>query len=319
MKKIFLIILSLNYFNPVLGQFSAIQDGEGETSFQLLTANTIVINAQETSIGFSVMPKEYKNEQNLTYWAITSTANAKKGTSNIFKGGEFQFSGKLGTNVIFDKTDYPDRNEVRDINLVYNFVGLELLYSRHNTFNSDKPFEEQIYNESNFGFRINYGWNFLNVGIDKPMFNLLGEFTTGISGSFGIKDNTDIIDQVEIITSTQSFVNGNSVRTVSTTSDVYDINSLSTNNFFGRINFDFAKHILNNRILANLHFTYAMDEDLSSVLNPAIGIFVIQKGQPLEATVGLQLQTSDWSNSRDSEKNRWERSALVLIAGFPFN
>ena len=319
MKKITFLFSLIFCANSLFAQFSVIQDGQGETSFQLFQSNTIAINAEKTSIGFSIRPKKMLNEIGAKYWIITSSANAKKGTSNLFKGGEFQFSGEFGANLIFDKTDYGTRDNPGSGNLIYQFLGGEILYSRHNVFDSTKVFEDQIYDQTNLGFRINYGWNFQNIKLEKSILRYLGEFTSGISASFGIKDNTDILDQVEIITSSQMFVNGISTRSVSSTSDVYELNSLETNLLFSRINFDFGKHLFNQRIFANFHLTYAIDEGFAPVLNTAIGIFATQKGAPLEAIVGIQLQASDWSNNRNLEKDRWERSSIVLTAGFPFN
>jgi hypothetical protein len=319
MKKLLFIIITILFTNSLNAQFNVIQDGEGETSFQLFQANTIALNTEKTSLGFSIRPQELLNEKGAKYWTITASANAKKGTSNLFKGGKFQFSGKLGANIIFDKTNYGDRDNPDNGNLIYHYVGSELLYSRNNVFDSTKDFDNQIFDKTNIGFRINYGWNFQNVRFENNFLNFLGDFTAGISGSTGIKDNTDIINQVEIITSSQSFNNGSTIRTVSETSDVYESTSLISNQNFSRVNFDFGKHFFNQRLFANLHITYAMDESSKSVLNPAFGLFVMQKGAPLEAIIGIQIQTSDWSNNRNSKKDRWERSGIFLTAGFPFN
>jgi hypothetical protein len=319
MKKLLTLSILLTSVNMVTAQFSVIQDGEGETSFLLFQANTVAINTEKTSLGFSVRPQKLLNTKNAKYWTITSSANAKKGTSNIFKGGEFQFSGKLGANIIFDKTDYGRTGDPGNGNLIYHFLGGELLYSRHNVFDSTKVFDEQIYDQGNVGFRVNYGWNFQNIRIENNVFRFLGDFTSGISGSFGLKDNTDEIDQVQLITTSQMLVNGSTTRTVSNTSDVYELNSLSTNLLFSRINFDFGKHFFEQRFFANLHLTYAIDEGLKPALNPSFGVFIIRKGAPLEAVIGIQLQTTDLANNRNSEKDRWERSSIVLTAGFPFN
>ncbi|NQY29954.1 MAG: hypothetical protein HRT69_10845 [Flavobacteriaceae bacterium] len=319
MKKVLFIITIILFSNSLHAQFNVIQDGEGETSFQLFQANTITINTEKTSLGFSIRPQELTNKVGAKYWTITASANAKKGTSNIFKGSKFQFSGRLGANIIFDKTNYGDRDNPGNGNLIYHFLGSEFLYSRNNVFDATKDFDNQIFDKTNIGLRINYGWNFQNVRFENNFLNYLGDFTTGISGSMGIKDNTDIINQVEITTSFQSYNNGSITRNVSETSDVYEITSLISNQKFSRINFDFGKHLFNQRLFINLHMTYAIDEYLKPVLNPAFGLFVIQKGAPLEAIVGIQIQTSDWSNNRHSEKDRWERSGVVLTAGFPFN
>lgn len=319
MKKIIFLLAIFLVTKSMYGQFNVIQDGDGETSFQLFQSNTITLNTEKTSLGFSITPKEITNEKDAKYWTITASANAKKGTSNLFKGGEFQFSGKLGTNLIFDKTDYGNRENPGDGNLIYSFIGTELLYSRNNVFDSNREFENQIFDKTNLGFRINYGWNFQNVAFKNNFFEFLGEFTSGISVSLGIKDNTDILTQSEIITSTETITNGTTIRTISTTSDVYELDKLISNQKFSRLNFDFGKHFFNERLFANAHLTYALDETLKPVLNPSFGIFVIQKGAPLEAIVGIQIQTSDWSNNRISQKDRWERSSIVLTAGFPFN
>lgn len=319
MNKLILIILLSIYSNLVIAQFSVIQDGEGETSFQLFQSNLIILNTEKTSLGFSIRPKEIVNSKRAKYWTITTSANAKKGTSNLFKGGEFQFSGKIGANLIFDVTDYGTRNSLGNGNLIYHFFGGELLYSRFNVFDSRKVFDDQIYDLTNLGVRLNYGWNFKNVRFEDKFFQYLGDFTMGIAVSIGIKDNTDIIDQVEAITSSQSFTNGSTTRTILSTSEVYDLTMIDSNLLFSRINFDFGKYFFSQRLFANFHCTYAIDEDLQPVLNPALGMFVIQKGAPLEAIVGIQLQTMDWTNNRDSEKDRWERTSVVLTAGFPFN
>lgn len=319
MKKKILFIVNLLITLYANAQFSVIQDGEGETSFQIFGSNTLLINAEKESLGFSFRPKEIKNEKNEKYWTITFSANAKDGTSNLFKGGEFQFSGKLGANLIFDKTDYGSKDEVKDINLVYQFLGLEALYSRHNVFDSSKDFDDQIYDQTNLGFRLNYGWNFENVKYENSIIRYLGAFTSGISGSFGVKDNTDILDEMEIITSSQTITNGTSTRTVSETSQVYIADDLQRNNLFARINFDFGKYVISKRFFSNLHLTYAFDENYKPSFNPSIGLFVTAKGAPIEAIIGLQAQTKDWSNNRNSEKDRWERTSIVLTAGFPFN
>jgi hypothetical protein len=302
-KKILFIVVHFMISFLANAQFSVIQDGEGETSFQIFTASTLVINAEKESLGFSFRPKKITNEKNENYWIITLSANAKDGTSNLFKGGEYQFSGKLGANLIFDKTDYPSKDEEKDVNLIYQFLGLEALYSRHNVFDSSKVFDDQIYDQTNLGFRVNYGWNFENVKYNH--FKYLGEFTSGISASFGLKDNTDILDEMEIITSSQTIMNGTSVRTVSETSQVYIADKLQRNDLFARINFDFGKYIISKRFFSNLHLTYAFDENYKPSLNPAIGFFVTAKGAPIEAIIGLQAQTKDWSNNRNSEKDRW--------------
>ncbi len=319
MKKIIFLLVIFFITKSVHAQFNVIQDGEGETSFQLFQSNTITLNTEKTSLGFSITPKEITNEKDAKYWTFTASANAKKGTSNLFKGGEFQFSGKLGANLIFDKTDYGNRDNPGDGNLIYFFLGAELLYSRNNVFDSNREFKNQLFDKTNIGLRINYGWNFQNVALKNNYFKFLGEFTSGISVSLGVKDNTDILSQSEIITSTETITNGTTIRTISTTNDVYESDKLISNQKFSRLNFDFGKHFFNKRLFANAHLTYAIDETLKPVLNPSFGIFVIQKGAPLEAIFGIQIQTFDWSNSRVSKKDRWERSSIVLTAGFPFN
>ncbi|MDO5970021.1 hypothetical protein Q4Q35_09385 [Flavivirga aquimarina] len=318
MRKSIIIISLILCANSVKAQFSVMQDGKGETSFQLFRINTITINTEKTSLGFSITPKDITNTKGEEYWTVTVSANAKESISNLFKGGEFQFSGKLGANLVFDRTDYGGRGNPGSGNLKYHFVGVELLYSRNNVFDSMKDFDNQIFDKTNIGFRVNYGWNFQNVRFKNRLLSYLEDFTAGISGSIGIKDNTDIISQVEIITSTQSFENGTSIRTVSETENVYELTSLIPNQKFSRFNLDFGKHFLNKRIFANLHMTYAIDENLKPVLNPSFGFFAIKKGAPLEAVVGIQIQTSDWSNNRQSENDRWERTNIVLTAGFPF-
>lgn len=315
MKKYVLLIVLAFVGSIARAQFSVIQDGKGETSFQLFSSQTLLFNAEESAVGFSIRPKTLTNAKGEHYWTFTATANAKDGSGNVFKEGKFQFSGKFGANYISDKTNY----KALSSNLIYNFIGFEGLYSRHNVFDGTQSFGDQLYDQTNLGFRINYGWNFLNIKLNEPIFEILGEFTSGISGSFGIKDNSSSIDQYEFITSTISVVSGTSTRTQSTTSNAYNATELSKNNLFGRINFDFAKYVIGKRALINLHLNYAIDEDLKNTLNPAIGIFATQKGAPLEAIVGMQLQTNDWTNSRNSKKNRWERTAVVLTVGFPFN
>lgn len=318
MKNTF-IILAVNLItNSVLAQFSVIQNGDGETAFQLFGSNVVAINAEQTAIGFSVQPEKITNNQR-NYWTITSSANAKNGTASVFKGGEFQLSGKIGANIIFDKTKYPEIGSTEEINLVYNFIGLEGIYSRHNIFDATKELKEQLDVQTNLGFRINYGWNFENVKINTSVFEILGEFTSGISGSVGIKDNSDIISQVEIVTTTQTFTEGTTTRTVSSTNDAFDSTDISRSDYFARINFDFGKHLFNKRVLANLHATYAVDENIEPVINPSFGLFITTKGSPLEAIAGIQIQTRDWANTRNSNKNRWERSVIVLTVGFPFN
>jgi hypothetical protein len=310
--------LFLTFSTRLEAQFSVIQDGNGETSFQLLTANVIAINAKETSIGFSIRPKELTNTQN-RYWTFTSSANSKKGTSNLFKGGEFQFSGKAGGNIIWDRTRYPKRDEDFDVNFKYHFLGVEGIYSRYNVFDSTRLFADQIFDQTTLGIRINYGWNFLNIKLDNKFLRFLGEFTSGISTSVGLKDNSDLIEQIEIITTTKTIISGNSIRTVSKSEEAYNSLNLKKQTTFGRINFDFGKYFYRKRFFANFHCTYSIDEGVEPIINPAIGIFVTQKGAPLEAIVGLQIQTNDWNNNRNSKKSRWERSAIVLTAGFPFN
>ncbi|MDP5199812.1 hypothetical protein [Flavobacterium sp. DG2-3] len=314
MKKRLLIIVNLIIAFYGHAQFSVIQDGEGETSFQVFQASTLLINAEKESIGFSFSPKEFVNGSNQKYWIITLSANAKDGTSNLFKGGEFQFSGKLGGNLVFDVTDY---GKGATGNLVSHFVGLEALYSRNNVFDISKPFEDQISEQTNLGFRLNYGLNLQNVAYDKLKF--LGAFTLGISGSVGLKDNSDILDEMEIITSEQIITNGSTTRTVSETSKVYLADEVERNQMFARLNFDFGKYIISKRFFSNLHMTYAFDENYKPSFNPALGLYVTAKGAPIEAIVGLQVQTKDWTNNRNSEKDRWERTSIVLTAGFPFN
>ncbi|GAA0892589.1 hypothetical protein GCM10009122_22680 [Fulvivirga kasyanovii] len=314
MKKLILIIVFALYSNSMNAQFSIIQDGDGETSLQLMKASTVAINAATTSIGFSVSP----DNTDKIKWAIHSTANAKDGLAKLFEGGKFLLSGKSGATVIYDMSKYGTRDDPRIGNLVYQFLGGELLYSRFEVIDSTKTFDNQISEQANRGFRINYGWNFLNVESTKTILNVLGPFSAGLSVSLGNKDNTDIIDPVEVITSSRSYSNGAITRTISSTSDAYESNAIAKNLFFSRFNFDFGKHLPGNRLFANIHLTYATDEGLKPVLNPSFGFFVMKNGAPLEAIVGIQLQTSDWSNNRNSEKGRWERTSLVLTAGFPF-
>ena len=65
--------------------------------------------------------------------------------------------------------------------------------------------------------------------------------------------------------------------------------------------------------------TYAIDKGLKPSFNPAFGFYILGQGAPLDAVAGIQIQTQDWINARESKKNRWERTTFVLTAGFPFN
>lgn len=301
-----MLLILLTKSMIVVAQFSVIQDGEGETSFQILTSNTIAINAEKTSIGFSIRPKDFTNT-NTNYWTITSSANAKDGISNIFKGGEFQFSGRLSANLLKDRTSYPKPGVLANTTFIFEFLGLEALYSRFNVFDESKAFDRQIYDRTNIGLRLNYGWNFI------------GAVICGISGSIGIKDNTDIVDQVQITTISKSISNGSYIKTVSSVSEAYDVKELDKSAIFGRINFDVGRQVFNNRALVNFHLTSAFDKENNPSFNPALGLFITKNGAPMEAIVGLQIQSNDIFNLRDSPKNTWERTSLVLTFGFPFN
>lgn len=287
-------------------QFSILQDGNRETSYQLFNNQVIGINTQSESIGISITPTDKSKWD----WTIISTLRAKNGVSNIIKNGEFQFSGNLGVNVIVNKSADSD-------NIIHNFYGVNLIYDRLNVFDSLKEFDAQIESKLDIGFRADLGWNFINVFFENLAF--LGEFTSGISVSGGIKNNSELLDQIEIVTEISEIENGDFPRFITTRESVYPADQLLENRFFGRLNIDFGKFSKSKKFFYNFHLTYAIDNNLPSVLNPSIGIFLMENGAPLNAVLGLQLQNNDLFDSRNSSKTILERSTLVITAGFPFS
>lgn len=301
MKNLHLLFVLL-LCNYAFAQTNVIQDGDGETSLQA-SGNIITINTSDASIGFMLSPFEITN-QSKNIWNITGSLKSKEGTSKVFSKGKLNFQGKLGFQFV-------TVSDTTNDNIRHWFLGAEALYSRLNVFDSLKDFESQIDVENNLGFRVNGGWN--SLFSEKA-------YSFGIALSGGIKDNSDEFDPNNIITTSNSFVEGNQVRTVSTTESAYDIYQLEKNNLFGKINMDIGRYLgSNNRLFANLHINYSFQENVKPKLNPAVGLFYTEKGAPLEAVVGIQLQNEDWSNTSNSDSSRWERTSIVITAGFPFN
>ncbi|MEQ9403921.1 MAG: hypothetical protein RIM99_10065 [Cyclobacteriaceae bacterium] len=322
-SKIFIFLifgLTAVSLNLSYAQISVIQDGDGETSIQILTINQIVFNAADEAISFTISPSIFSN-QNRGYWLIQSTANANKGSSSIFNKGEFNYSGKAGFNYVYDHSNYPGPGSTTSPNLKYSFIGLDIIYSRHSVLDTVQVFKDQLTDDTNLGVQLKFGYNWQNRIIDLPVLRWLGELSIGLSGSVGAKDNTGIIDAVEVTTIDTTWVNGTKSRSIGSTKDVYLLHELDDNITFSRWNFDIGKRFFNQRLLLNLHGTFATDEGKSVVFNPAIGLFLLEDGAPLEAVVGLQLQYKDWSGNRiepGTTSTRWDRSAIVLTAGFPF-
>ncbi|TRX31200.1 hypothetical protein FNW52_18980 [Flavobacterium sp. ZT3R18] len=303
MKKLNLLT-ALFFCSYTFSQTNIIQDGDGETSLQT-SGNLITFNTAKTSIGFMLSPFEITN-MSKQIWSITGSLGSKEGTSKIFSKGKLNFEGKLGFQFVTVSDTAGGEKGIK-----HWFFGAETLYSRLNAFDSLKKFEDQIYVQNNLGFRVNGGWN--RQSTKK-------RYSFGIAISGGLKDNSDELDPNDIITSSSSFSEGNQIRTLSTTESAYDITELEKNNLFGKINMDFGRYLgSNKRLFANLHINYSFQENVKPKLNPAIGLFYTEKGAPLEAIVGMQLQTEDWGNTQNLKLNKWERTGIIITAGFPFD
>jgi hypothetical protein len=148
--------------------------------------------------------------------------------------------------------------------------------------------------------------------------SVLGSFSVGISGSGGIKDNTDQLDTDQITTVLSEQTNGDETRLHTRTEDVYLAPLLNRSGSFGTFNFDIGHHLANDRLFLNLHFSHKLYEDIKPELSSAIGLFFIRAGAPLEAVAGIQLQTRDIADSSNSGLNFAAKSSLVLTVGFPF-
>jgi hypothetical protein len=305
MKPLILTLLFSSFAYASFAQFSAIQNAAGESSYQLFTSNTIAVNASNASVGFSIKPRLLSNDKRIL-WNITGSTAARDGISPLFKGGSMQFNGRLGANIIRDITYYPKATDPPRATLKYVFAGAEVIYDHFNVYDSTKAIDDRVYDRSSTGFRVNLG------------INVLAKVIFGASVSAGMKSNTDLLEQLTVSTVSSVVANGPGLQSVSTSDDAYDKRDLTVNKAFGRVNVDLAKQLFNTRLLVNLHFSGAYDENYKPEFNPALGVFLTCNGAPLEALVGIQLQTKDWFNNRSSEKSRWERSALVLTAGFPF-
>ena len=85
MKKTISILVVVLLTLKLNAQSSVLQDGAGETSFQLFTSSTLSLNFKESSIGFSINPESSKidNNENYNYGIIKRVGNSKDGTSNI--------------------------------------------------------------------------------------------------------------------------------------------------------------------------------------------------------------------------------------------
>lgn len=302
--KNLIIVSSLFFGCSLFGQTNIIQDGDGETSLQTI-GNLITFNTADASIGFNFSPSEITNKDKFI-WSISGSLGSKEGTTKIFSKGKLNFDGKLGMQII---TVADPTNGERGIK--HWFFGTELLYTRINVFDSLKVFEEQVYVKNNLGFRVNGGWN--KQSTKK-------RFSYGVALSGGLKDNSDEFDPNDIITTISTITEDNQIRTLSSTESAYDITKLEKNKLFGKVNMDIGNYIgSTKRLFANFHINYAFQQNVKPSFNPAIGLFYTEDGAPLEAVVGVQLQTKDWSNTHDSEYSRWERTSLIITAGFPFN
>lgn len=310
-----LFLISVSFY----GQSTILQDGSGETSLQLMSGNAVFVNLSNELIGFTIQPKKYSNENPLRY-NFTLAAKSKENISQLVSGGKPQFKGKMAVNTIWDHTEYGSRNNMNEISaFLYQFFTLEGSYSRYTVFDDRRTFDNQIYGDKNFGIRMNYGWNLINYVGASDFAKKNGGFSFGAAGSVGYGDNTGELDKLHIITSSKIISNGTMERLVSNEKEVYDASEISKNHKYARINADVGMYFLKSRFFANLHFNSSFDDHLKPSYNPAFGIFLTGEGAPLEALVGIQVQSNDFFNSRFPNKSRSEKTDLVLTVGFPFD
>ena len=304
MKKSYLLLMILAY-SWVYSQTNTIQDSNGETSLQTVT-NLITLNLTEAKMAFSFSPLERTN-QNKVLWNITGALGSKEGITSVFEKRKLNLNGKLGVQFITVADTFNGENGIK-----HWFFGAEVLYSKCKVFDSIKEFTKQVYTKNSLGLRINLGWN--------KQFSRKA-FSYGIALAAGIKDNSDVLEPLEVVTSSNhQLTNGEETRVLSSTQNAYDSKVFQQNRLFSNINFDFGKYLdANQRFFTNLHFNYAFLQNSKPVLNPALGLFYTQPHAPLEAVLGFQLQIEDWSNTQNSKDTRWDRAALVITAGFPFN
>lgn len=304
MKKIILIVFAF-CSTALQAQTSVMQDGNGETSFQT-TKNLIAINAANSSILFSVTPASAGNLD----FNFTGAFEAKEGTTKLFSSGKLQFNGKAGIQFVkHNKIQGP--NDTTGKKVTRFFGGFEVLYSKINVYDSTRVFDSQISNQNNIGFKINGGY----LSYD----DLPWGFVFGGTLSGGIHDNSDNLEQSEIITASTVQTEGTQTRMHATTEDVYVSGQIKRSNKFGRINADLGHHFLDKRFFVNLHCTYAVEQDIKPKTNAALGLFVLQKAAPMEAVVGIQIQSNDLFDTANTGFAIDKRTSLVLTVGFPFD
>jgi hypothetical protein len=297
------ILLSIASANA---QTSVIQDGDGETAYTT-GASIITLNAAKSELSFSVTAKD----DVIRHWNLTGSFEAKEGTAKLFSENKLQFNGSLGFQYFRNCTKEPDRDDIGDISIEHFNYGVKALYSKISVYDATAAYEDQIFGQSNFGFKANVGYVWIK--------SILGEWSLGLSLSGGIKDNTDALDQDEIITVYDEQVNGTDTRVHAKTEDVYLAGLINRNGAFGNLNVDFGHHFLKSRYYGNIHFNYKAYDEVKPMLSSAIGLFFMKNGAPLEAIAGIQLQTKDLGDTSGAGLNLLEKTSLVLTVGFPFD
>ncbi len=304
MKTLSILIIIIMSNNYAFSQASVIQDGDGETSYQI-DRSLFTLNATNTAVGFSI--GSLLNNHDLNF---NGSFEAKNGTAKIFDDGKLSFSGKVGATFIYNDSAPRGRGEAGPVSIKHWYFTGEILHSKLNIYDSLKSFKEQVYIEKTLGFKLTIGRNWINS---------FWGVTAGMSISGGIKDNSDKLEQSEIITSTFTQSEGIMTRTHSTTENVYTFKEFQSDKKFSSLNFDIGDHIWNGRLFPNFHLNYSIMEDFKPILDTSIGLFYMENGAPLEAIAGVQLQLSDVNNTLKSDLNTWERASLVLTIGFPFD
>lgn len=309
MKKIVPLLLSLLLLgSKTFSQVSVLQDATGETSLQTTEGNQFIINAQKTSFSLTLEPKEY-DATDQWRWRVNSTVSSKNNIKNVLKKGNFLLDGDLSwVSINFLK----EKGEVKGDRYIYQIVGGSL--SRFKVYNSDLEFGKRIANEQFFS-------PYLALGYNHESANLAGKFDLlGISIKAGLKDNTDLVNPIDVTTNSNISYNIDSTQqqVISVTQEAYNINTYKKDLKYLRLNIDYGfRGNGNGRFIPMLHLRALADETTKPSYNIGGGYYITKEDAPLEATAGLQLFINDITKNR-SNNEIGDRIIFNIVAGFNF-
>ncbi len=292
-------------------QTSIFHDANGESAYKLF-GSAVILNTKAESIEATIdLLRGTRKTDHFHRWGVNLKLSSNEGLANIKGEKGLLVDGTLGIYRSWKKVAPAVGNTsawMRE-----RFMSVNTGIDQNKFFNTVKPSNEFIFNQSDFAWKFEGG-----------QFGYMGDFLYGVGASFKRQSNIGDLQTKNIRLLNSSLYNDSAL--IYSEKKAFDQSEFTGENHVLSLNADGAwllNRVLSSTVGSNIpsiygavHLRYMKAEESKGKFSPGVGIYLGEPDNPLSVIGGFNVQFADLFNAEDAKTNAWDRTAISIVVGF---